>query len=130
VAVFFLANRLVPVSLAGRADWEVNAFLIGWGLSVVHAVLRPGRKAWIEQLTLGAALFIAVPLINALTTPWNLGASLMQRDWSLAGFDLTCLATGLFLGWAARKMQRTGNHASVRQVGSSPRSITVEQGAN
>ena len=130
VAVFFLANRLLPVSLAGRADWEVNAFFIAWGLSVVHAVLRPGRKAWIEQLTLGAALFIAVPLINALTTPWNLGASLMQRDWALAGFDLTCLATGLFLGWAARKMQRTGDSVSVRKTSSSARSITVEQGAN
>ncbi|RRW52932.1 PepSY-associated TM helix domain-containing protein [Pseudomonas moraviensis] len=130
VAVFFLANRLVPVSLAGRADWEVNAFFIAWGLSVVHAVLRPGRKAWIEQLTLGAALFIAVPLINALTTPWNLGATLMQRDWALAGLDLTCLATGLFLGWAARKMQRTGDSVSVRKASPSPRSITVEQGAN
>jgi hypothetical protein len=118
------------VSLAGRADWEVNAFFIVWGLSVVHAVLRPGRKAWIEQLTLGAALFIAVPLINALTTPWNLGTSLMQRDWALAGFDLTCLATGLFLGWAARKMQRTGDSVSVRKASPSPRSITVEQGAN
>ncbi|VVO87696.1 PepSY-associated TM helix domain-containing protein [Pseudomonas fluorescens] len=130
VAVFFLANRLLPVSLAGRADWEVNAFFIAWGLSLLHAVLRPGRKAWIEQLTLGAALFIAVPLINALTTPWNLGATLMQRDWALAGFDLTCLATGLFLGWAARKMQRPGDRVSVRKASPSPRSITVEQGAN
>jgi uncharacterized iron-regulated membrane protein len=130
VAVFFLANRLLPVSLTGRADWEVNAFFIAWGLSLVHAVLRPGRKAWIEQLTLGAALFIAVPLINALTTPWNLGATLIQRDWALAGFDLTCLATGLFLGWAARKMQRAGNRVSVPKVKSSPRSITLEQSAN
>jgi uncharacterized iron-regulated membrane protein len=130
VAVFFLSNRLLPVSLAGRADWEVNAFFLAWGLSLVHAVLRPGRKAWIEQLTLGAALFVAVPLINALTTPWNLGATLIQHDWALAGFDLTCLATGLFLGWAARKMQRAGSDVSVRKVKSSPRSITLEQSAN
>jgi hypothetical protein len=131
VAVFFLANRLLPVSLAGRADWEVNAFFIAWGLSVVHALLRPGRKAWVEQLLLGAVLFISVPLINALTTPWNLAVSLIQGDWTLAAFDLTCLATGVFLGWAAWKMQRAGSAASAkkpRREKAAP--IILEQGAN
>jgi hypothetical protein len=131
VAVFFLANRLLPVSLAGRADWEVNAFFIAWGLSVVHALWRPGRKAWIEQLVLGAVLFVAVPLINALTTPWNLAATLMQGDWTLAGFDLTCVATGLFLAWAGWKMQRAANTASAkkpRREKAAP--IILEQGAN
>jgi hypothetical protein len=131
VAVFFLANRLLPVSLAGRADWEVNAFFIAWGLSVVHALWRPGRKAWIEQLVLGAALFVAVPLVNALTTPWNLAATLMQGDWTLAGFDLTCVATGLFLAWAAWKMQRAANTVSAekpRREKAAP--IILEQGAN
>jgi hypothetical protein len=131
VAVFFLANRLLPVSLAGRADWEVNAFFIAWGLSVVHALLRPGRKAWVEQLLLGAVLFISVPLINALTTPWNLAVSLIQGDWTLAAFDLTCLATGVFLGWAAWKMQRAGSAASAkkpRREKATP--IILEQGAN
>jgi hypothetical protein len=131
VAVFFLANRLLPVSLAGRADWEVNAFFIAWGLSVVHALWRPGRKAWVEQLVLGAALFVAVPLINALTTPWNLAATLMQGDWTLAGFDLTCLATGLFLAWAAWQMQRAASTVSAkkpRREKAAP--IILEQGAN
>jgi uncharacterized iron-regulated membrane protein len=131
VAVFFLANRLLPVSLAERADWEVNAFFMAWGLSVLHALLRPGRKAWIEQLVLGAALFVAVPLINALTTPWNLGVALMQGDWALAGFDLTCLATGFFLAWAAWKMQRAGSTVSIKKPRrEQARPITLEQGAN
>jgi hypothetical protein len=131
VAVFFLANRLLPVSLAERADWEVNAFFIAWALSVLHALLRPGRKAWVEQLTLSAALFVAMPLINALTTPWNLAVSLMQGDWALAGFDLTCLATGVFLAWAAWKMQRAGSTVSVkRPPREKARPITLEQGAN
>jgi hypothetical protein len=131
VAVFFLANRLLPVNLAGRADWEVNAFFMAWGLSVLHAMLRPGRKAWVEQLVFGAALFVAVPLINALTTPWNLAVSLMQGDWALAGFDLTCLATGFFLAWAAWKMQRAGSTVSIKKPRrEQARPITLEQGAN
>ena len=97
----------------------------------MHALLRPGRKAWVEQLALGALLFIAVPLINALTTPWNLGVTLAQGDWVLAGFDLTCLGTGVFLAWAAWKMQRVGNTVSVKKTRREmPRAVTLEQGTN
>ena len=92
---------------------------------------RPGRKAWVEQLALGAALFFAVPLVNALTTPWNLVASLKQGDSVLAGFDLTCLATGSFLAWAAWKMQRASTTHSVKKPRrATPRPITLEQGAS
>jgi uncharacterized iron-regulated membrane protein len=42
VAAFFWANRLLPVTLQGRADWEVNAFFLAWALALAHAVLRPG----------------------------------------------------------------------------------------
>ncbi|MBA1431232.1 PepSY-associated TM helix domain-containing protein, partial [Pseudomonas orientalis] len=106
VAAFFWANRLLPVGVAERSDWEVQSFFIAWGLSLVHAMLRRGRQGWVEQLSLGALLFVTIPLLNALTTPYHLGASLMSGDWAMAGFDLTCLASGLLLAWAAWKMQR------------------------
>lgn len=131
VAVFFLANRLLPLSLSGRADWEVNGFFIAWGLSVVHASLRKGRTAWTEQLALGALLFSAVPLINALTTPWNLVTSLTQGDWALAGFDLTCLGAGLFLAWAAWKMRRAASTVGAKKPRrEAARPITLEQGSH
>ncbi len=106
VAAYFWANRLLPVDFAERADWEVNSFFIAWGLSLVHAALRPGRAAWVEQLTLAALLFGAVPLLNSLTTANGLIISLIRGDWAMLGFDLTCLGSGLFLAWAAWKMQR------------------------
>ncbi|MGH8387160.1 MAG: PepSY-associated TM helix domain-containing protein [Pseudomonas sp.] len=115
VAVFFWANRLLPIGVAERAGWEINSFFIAWGLSLLHAMVRRGRAAWVEQLVLAALLFAGVPLLNALTTPYHLGASLVQGDWVMAGFDLTCLVSGLFLAWAAWKMQRAGKAAIVRQ---------------
>ncbi|MHC8342198.1 PepSY-associated TM helix domain-containing protein [Pseudomonas sp. RT6P73] len=127
VAAFFWANRLLPVEMATRADWEVNSFFIVWGVSVIHAVVR-GRAAWVEQLALAAVLFCGVPLLNALTTPYHLGVTLAQGDWTLAGFDLTCLGSGLFLAWAAWKMQRTGQ--AVRVVKERARPITLEQKVN
>lgn len=106
IAGFFWANRLLPVSFAERSDWEVQIFFIAWGLSLLHAMLRRGRQGWVEQLSLGALLFAAIPLLNALTTSSHLGVSLVTGDWAMAGFDLTCLASGMFLGWAAWKMHR------------------------
>ena len=128
VAVYFWANRLLPVGMVGRADWEVDSFFIVWGLSLLHALVRRGRAAWVEQLTLAAALFAAVPLLNALTTPWHLGVSLVEGDWAMAGFDLACLASGLLLGWAAWKMRRAERAKARGQQRA--RSTHLEQEAN
>lgn len=107
VAGFFWANRLLPAAFAERADWEVNSFFILWGLSLVHAVVRPGRRAWVEQLSLAALLFTCIPLLDALTSPSLMDGFMVRGDWMLAGFDLACLSSGLFLAWAARKMHRS-----------------------
>ena len=107
VAAFFWANRLLPVGLEGRADWEINSFFIAWGLALLHALLRPGRRAWGEQLMLAAVLFAGLPLLNALTTDTGLHHSIAQGDWLIAGFDLTALGCGLFLAWVAAKMLRS-----------------------
>ena len=114
VAAFFWTNRLLPVAMEGRADWEVNSFLLVWALSLPHAMLRPGRRAWAEQLGLGALAFALLPLLNALTTGQGLNHSIAVGDWAMAGFDLTALAVGLFLAWAASKMLREPKPAAKR----------------
>ncbi|MNM70595.1 hypothetical protein D3C81_822290 [compost metagenome] len=128
VAAFFWANRLLPVTMTGRSDWEVNGFFIVWGLSLLHAMLRRGRAAWVEQLALAALLFGAVPVLNALTTPYHLGVSLAQGDWAMAGFDLACLVSGLFFAWAAWKIRSS---EMAQAVGTKrPRSMALEREAN
>jgi len=114
VAGFFWANRLIPVAAEGRADWEVNTFFLVWALSLVHAVLRSGRRAWGEQLALGALAFALLPLLNGLTTGQGLDQSLRSGDWAMAGFDLTALATGVFLAWTASKMLRPAKPVTQR----------------
>ena len=117
VAGFFWANRLLPMAWSGRADWEVNSFFLVWLAALVHAVLRPGRKAWGEQLALGALAFALLPLLNGLTTGQGLNHSLVAGDWAMAGFDLTALGTGLFLAWAAGKMLRAPKSRAKRAPG-------------
>ncbi|MGY3023852.1 putative iron-regulated membrane protein [Pseudomonas lurida] len=127
IAAFFWANRVLPVSFAERSDGEVQTFFIAWGLSLLHAILRRGRQGWVEQLSVGALLFVTIPLLNALTTSSHLGVSLATGDWAMAGFDLTCLASGVFLAWAAWKMQhRTAPAPKAERA----RTLTLKQEAN
>ncbi|WP_312772706.1 PepSY-associated TM helix domain-containing protein [Pseudomonas rhodesiae] len=127
IAAFFWANRLLPVSFAERSGWEVQAFFIAWGLSLLHAILRRGRQGWVEQLSVAALLLMAIPVLNALTTSHHLGVSLASGDWAMAGFDLTCLASGLFLAWAARKMQRRSAPAAKPER---PRALPLKREAH
>jgi hypothetical protein len=105
VAAVFLANRLLPADMPGRQIWEVRAFFIAWGVSLVYAFLLQRRK-WRDLLAIAAIALALVPVVNALTTERHLGVSLPQGDWVMAGFDLTCLASALLFGWMARKAAR------------------------
>ena len=115
VASVFLANRLLPADMPGRQVWEVRAFFVAWGLSLVYAFLFQRRK-WQDLLAVAAAALALVPVVNALTTHRHLGVSLPQGDWVMAGFDLTCLASALFFAWMARKAARA-RKAPARSAG-------------
>lgn len=82
------ANRLLPAELAARGAWEIHLFFIAWAATLLVALLRPARKAWIELLWLGAALLALLPVLNALTTDRGLWRSVAEGDWVFAGFDL------------------------------------------
>ncbi|AZY48698.1 peptidase [Bordetella avium] len=105
VAVVFLANRLLPLDLPERQFWESRSFFIVWGLSLLYAFARP-RTKWRDLMSLAALAFLLVPVVNALTTQRHLGVSLLEGDWVMAGFDLTCLAAGLLLGWIGMRKRK------------------------
>ncbi len=107
-AGYFWANRLLPVDIAQRADMEIRSFFVVWGLCLLHAMLRPHRRAWLEQLWLAAIAFAALPLLNAATGGAALPAAMLHGQWSVAGFDLVALALGVLHGFAAWKLGASG----------------------
>lgn len=119
VAAYFWANRLLPVTMGGRAEWELHCLFATWGWLTLYAALRPERRAWVEVPALAALAFGLLPLINALTTDKHLGVTLTAGDWGLAGFDLTMLAlAAMFLALAARlrrKWRQPQLAASIRE---------------
>lgn len=120
IAGLFLANRLLPLDLPGRADWEVRCLCVVWLAVALWVAIRPTRRAWIEALGLCAALFAAVPVVNALTTARGLVASIATRDWVFAGFDLTMLGLGLGFACVAWNVRRRATAAPTPSPHPSP----------
>jgi len=106
IAVYFLANRLLPLGGAGRSDREIAAFFIAWGAIFVWATGRPAQRVWTETLVAAAVSFASVPIVSALTTDRSLVSSLFAGDWVFAGFDLSMLLLAAGFGWAASKARR------------------------
>ena len=107
MTAFLWGNRLLPLDLAQRGQWEIHLFFIVWALALLHALLRPAKRAWLEQLWLAATLLVLLPMLNALTTSRGLFTSIAAGDRVFAGFDLTLLALG---GLHAVLAIRTARH--------------------
>lgn len=122
IAAYFWANRLLPIELAQRSDWEIRAFFIVWGLCSIHPILRPHKRAWIEQLVLGAILFAGLPLFGLVLPYSGLLSTLANGSWLLAGMDLTLLATAALLGYSALKLAR---HQPAGKLQRQPRKAPV-----
>lgn len=103
---YFWLNRLLPVTMAERASWEMNGFFMIWLGTLVLALILPVKKAWQILLALTAVLLFTTPILNAITTERGLFISIKNADWLFVGFDLSFVSFGvLFLAilWHYRK---------------------------
>lgn len=103
IALYFYANRLLPVDMTNRVNWEANIMFISWALLLVYPAFRPAAKAWREQLQLAALVYMALPIVNIFTTDKHVINSLLQQDWGLATFDITLFVVGGCFAFSAYK---------------------------
>jgi len=116
IAMYFYANRLLPLGMTERADWEANVMFISWALLLIYPAFRPKSKAWLEQLQLAALVFCFMPILNMLTTDKHLGVTIPHGDWNYAGFDLTMLFIGGAFAFSAYKFkQLQGKESKVKR---------------
>lgn len=111
---YLWANRLLPHAMPSRAEWEIHAFFIVWGLTLLYALLRPARAAWVELLATAAALLALLPVLNTLTTSRPLWHSLAAGDWVFAGVDLMCWALAALHGVLAFRTARRGRATAAK----------------
>ncbi len=119
-AAYLAANRLLPTQWSDRPDAELACFFAAWGLALawalVSSLLRPHRWGWPVLMGLAGALWAALPLISAFTTPAHLGRTLAQGAWPWALADLAFACTGLVLLAVAYKLRPRPQPATQRPV--------------
>ncbi|MBB5391983.1 MULTISPECIES: PepSY domain-containing protein [unclassified Herbaspirillum] len=105
-AAYFWANRLLPVGLPQRPQMEIACFFAAWAAAAVLAQIRPTMGMWRFQLSVAAAMFIGIPILNVFTTHSHLGVTLLlgRGPWPVAGFDITVLLLGSALALAVRAL--------------------------
>jgi uncharacterized iron-regulated membrane protein len=128
MTAFLWANRLLPHALENRADWEIHSFFIVWALALFHALVRPPRSAWVEQLWAASTLLLLLPILNALTTQRPLWHSLAEGDWIFAGMDIMCWALALLHAVLAIRTARQGAVSQSRRKTNLRAPITAAAG--
>lgn len=124
IATYFLANRLLPLGMAARGEWEIHCMFIVWGGSFVWAAVRTSTSAWTELLMVGATGFAAVPLVSAMATDRNLVTSIARGDFVLAGFEFAMLIIAAGFALAARKSRvRAQQPRNARRQQAGPRPV-------
>lgn len=111
-----IANRLIPEGIAHRPQLEAACFFVAWIACGLHAWLRTtaaGRRAWGEQCAAIAALALAAPLLNWLTTGDHLLKTVSADHWAVAGTDLVLLTSGFAAALAAHRLYRSARTAVV-----------------
>ncbi|MBT1064516.1 PepSY domain-containing protein [Bowmanella sp. Y26] len=109
--VFLYLNRLLPAGLDARAEWEINGFFISFALTLVLALIRADHKSWALGWLLVAAMALALPMVNAMTTNYHLIAYLQSRQWPLAALELCVMLGGIVALWGAACCAKSASSA-------------------
>ncbi len=106
IAAYFWANRLLPVGLGERADWEMHSLFAVWAWTFFYSLLRPIKRAWLELIYVAVAAFALIPLLNFITTDRHLGVTIPYGDWQLASVDLSMFGLAALFAYMAKKLNK------------------------
>lgn len=106
IACYFWSNRLLPATMENRTDWEIHSLFITLLICICFCILQLPNKAWKNMLWIAAALYIALPLVNLITTGHSIISSIQKSDWLMAGFDLSMFFFGLCFAVSALIVNR------------------------
>lgn len=123
---FFYGNRLIPASWPERSVWEIRFFFAVWAASLAHALWRPPRCAWIEQLAAAALLCLGLPLLNGATTHRHVWTYMESGEGLLAAVELMVFAFGLVLAYAACALRQHWGEVMPTAMAQRPRKMKAD----
>ncbi|RAV30325.1 PepSY-associated TM helix domain-containing protein [Sinomicrobium soli] len=96
-ALIFLANKLVPMDVAGRVAYVNAVFFLGWlGLTLLGLFWNDYRKLNRNYLFLGSILGLMVPLANGFVTGDWFWKTWIDQQYYVFSVDVTWIVIGVF----------------------------------
>lgn len=105
-AAFFYANRFIPSQLENRSELEIRSFFIVWLLTLVYAMFRTHRQAWLELLAFATAIFALLPIVNFMTGGQPLWNTMANGQWMIASFDLAMWLLAILFAYSFYKVKK------------------------
>ncbi|WP_180120674.1 PepSY domain-containing protein [Acinetobacter sp. YH12086] len=105
-AAFFYANRFIPTQLENRSELEIRSFFIVWLLTLVYAIFRTHRQAWLELLAFATAIFALLPIVNFMTGGQALWNTMANGQWMIASFDLAMWLLAILFAYSFYKVKK------------------------
>ncbi|CAM4130186.1 PepSY-associated TM helix domain-containing protein [Acinetobacter pragensis] len=105
-AAYFYANRFIPAQLENRLEWEIRSFFIVWLITLIYAMFRTHRQAWLELLAFAAAAFALLPVINFMTGGQALWNSIAHGQGMIASFDLAMWLMAILFSYSFYKVKK------------------------
>lgn len=116
VALIFLANKLVPMELAGRAFYVNAVFFGGWLLLTLAGLFwNDFRQLNRNYLVMGAGLSLLIPVVNGLVTGDWIWSALAGGQGYVASVDIFWLMTGVLTFVALRYMPNRKGLSTVQE---------------
>ncbi|WP_425878840.1 PepSY-associated TM helix domain-containing protein [Acinetobacter sp. TWP2-2-3] len=104
-AAYFYANRFIPADMEMRLNWEIRSFFIVWLLTLLYAMIRSHRQAWLELLMLATGTFALLPIVNFLTGGQAIWNTIMHGQWVIASFDLAMWVLAILFWFSFKKVK-------------------------
>lgn len=105
-AAYFWANRFISVQYAERLTLEIKVFFIVWLATLVYAIFRSHRQAWLELIALATVMYVLTPLLNIVTGGRALWSSIYHGQWMIASFDIICWLLAAIFAYSYYKLKR------------------------
>jgi Uncharacterized iron-regulated membrane protein len=105
-AAFFYANRFIPSQLENRSELEIRSFFIVWLLTLIYAMFRTHRQAWLELLAFATAIFALLPIVNFMTGGQPLWNTMANGQWMIASFDLAMWLLAILFAYSFYKVKK------------------------
>src|SRR5690606_12994870 len=103
-AASFYDNRIISAETEWRLNWEIRSFFIVWVLTLLYAIIRSNRQAWLELLMLATVAFALLPILNFLTGGQAIWNSILHDQWMIASFDLAMWVLAILFWFAFKKV--------------------------